>query len=698
MRNQILSTFIIMAIVLLSACGPDSQRSAEGNSEQVNATTATVAHAELGDWGVDLANRDLSVDPGQNFFRYANGSWLDNTPIPEDKGRFGVFDNLRDRTDQRVRGIINDLVSSEPVSGSMEQKIADFYLSYLNTEQINQRGIEPILPLLSRIESIENIAALTTAFGRSQIDTTSSPFSFGIGPDRVNPDRHQLSIAVSGISLPDRDYYLLENDRFTSLRAQYLEHIATILGFAGFPDTASQAEAVLQVETAIAEIMWPRDVRRNRELTHNPMTYNEFTNTYAGFDWDNYFSSAGVAGLEDLNVNFPSAMSPIIDMVNSVPLEAWKSYLAFQLISNNAEILSEQIDNERFRFFGTELNGIPAQRERWERAVLRVGGLNSLGEALGQIYVSEYFPESAKRQMEALVENLRSALQQSIMQNDWMDDATRNEAVLKLQAFRPKIAYPNVWKDLSAIDISRDDLYANARSVLEFFYQDRIARLGKPTDRGEWGMTPHTVNAYYNSSFNEIVFPAGILQAPFFDPAADLAVNYGAIGGVIGHEMGHGFDDQGSKSDYQGVQRNWWSDSVREEFDRRTTMLADQYSRYEPLPGAFIDGRFTLGENIGDVGGLSIAYRAYRLALNGEEAPVIDGLTGDQRFYLSWAQVWLGKIRDDALVSQLKSDPHSPAAYRVNGTVRNHDAWHQAFSIEQGDSMYLPPEQRVRIW
>ncbi|MEX2132321.1 MAG: M13 family metallopeptidase, partial [Pseudohongiellaceae bacterium] len=321
-----------------------------------------------------------------------------------------------------------------------------------------------------------------------------------------------------------------------------------------------------------------------------------------------------------------------------------------------------------------------------------------LGEALGQIYVQRHFPESAKQQMNELVENLREALRQSIAENGWMDEATKEEAFMKLESFRPKIAYPDEWEDLSAIEIVEGDLLSNTRSVRAFHYWDNINDLHLRTDREAWGMTPQTVNAYYNSSFNEIVFPAGILQPPFFDPNADMAVNYGAIGVVIGHEMGHGFDDQGSKSDSRGVQRNWWTDSVRQAFDAMTTMLAEQYSAFEPVAGQFIDGRFTLGENIGDVGGLSMAYRAYKLALNGEEPPVIDGLTGDQRFFLGYAQVWLAKIRDDALVSQLKSDPHSPAEYRINGVVRNHDAWYEAFDVQPGDALYLPPEQRVRIW
>jgi putative endopeptidase len=372
--------------------------------------------------------------------------------------------------------------------------------------------------------------------------------------------------------------------------------------------------------------------------------------------------------------------------------------MKYRYIVDSASTLSEEVDNERFRFYSTVLRGVPEQRDRWERGVARVGALSSLGEAIGQIYVDRYFPESAKDQMEELVENLRGAVAQSIDEIDWMGAATKAEALEKLKSFRPKVAYPDEWKDLSSLDIVRDDLFGNAQKIREFNYADEIGRLGEPTNREEWGMTPQTVNAYYNSSFNEIVFPAGILQPPFFDPLADAAVNYGGIGAVIGHEMGHGFDDQGSKSDFAGIQRNWWTDEDRGNFEVLTSALASQYDEFEPVPGNFIDGNFTLGENIGDVGGLSLAYRAYKMSLNGNEAPVIDGLTGDQRFFLSWAQVWQRKYRDDALIQMLTSDPHSPSEFRVNGVVRNFDEWYDAFNVKPGNELYLPPEDRVRIW
>jgi putative endopeptidase len=505
-------------------------------------------------------------------------------------------------------------------------------------------------------------------------------------------------LSLGGIGLPDRDYYLLDTEQYQTVRAEYVAHIERMLDFAGINNAAEKATAVLALETAIAENLWPRADRRNRDLTFNPMRYEDFVAQYPGLDWDAYWRAAGIDEVTDLNVSYPSAMAPVIALLDSIPIQDWVSYMSYQHISNLAGVLSQEIDNENFHFYSTVLRGVPEQRDRWERGVERVGALNGLGEAVGQIYVQKHFPESAKLQMQALVENLRAALKDSIDSLDWMGEETKVEARLKLESFRPKIAYPDEWKDLSAIEISRDDLFANARSVLEFNYLDEISRLGQPTNREEWGMTPQTVNAYYNSSFNEIVFPAGILQPPFFDPAADMAVNYGGIGAVIGHEMGHGFDDQGSKSDYQGIQRNWWTDEDRANFEKLTTALAAQYDKFEPVPGYFVDGNFTLGENIGDVGGLSLAYRAYKHALGGEEAPVIDGLTGDQRFFLSWAQVWQRKYREDALIQRLTSDPHSPSEFRVNGVVRNFDEWYEAFDVQPEDALYLAPEDRVRIW
>ena len=694
---------LVTSFALLAACGAEENivdPTQSGSQDNFPAGIASIAvlTPELGSFGIDLSHQDLSTLPGDDFFRFANGDWLDTYELPADRRRHGSFNELTDRSDARVRTIINDLTAIEPTQDSMEQKVSDYYLSYMNSETLNGLGISPLRPGLSRLAQVDTAEELVSAFGRARIDTTASPISFSIGTDRSDPDRHQLNISVGGIGLPDRDYYLQDTERFLNVREEYVAHIERILDFADIANSAAKATKVLEIETQIAEHLWPRADRRNRDLTYNPMSYDEFLTSYPNFDWGSYFSAAGVPEFADLNVSYPSATVPIIDLIAEISVADWNSYMTYHFISNNAGVLSEEIDRENFHFYSTVLNGVPEQRERWERGVARVGASSSLGEAVGQVYVERHFSESAKQQMVDLVENLRTALGQSIEELDWMGVQTKEEASEKLSTFRPKIAYPDEWTDLSAIQISRSDLFANAQSVREFNYEDSLSRLGKPTDREEWGMTPQTVNAYYRSSFNEIVFPAGILQPPFFDPVADLAVNYGGIGAVIGHEMGHGFDDQGSKSDALGVQRDWWTDEDRANFDVLTMALAAQYDQFEPVPGYFIDGNFTLGENIGDVGGLSIAYRAYKMALNGEEAPVIDDLTGDQRFFLSWAQVWRGKYREDALIQQLTSDPHSPQEFRVNGVVRNFDEWYKAFEVQPEDALYLAPEERVRIW
>jgi len=684
--------------LLVSCSQEESQGISTASLDSPSNSELTEIRPELGSFGIDLSHQDPDTSPGDDFFRYANGKWLDTFELPASRSNYGSFTVLSDRSDRRVRSIIEDLTQKEPAQDSMEQKISDYYLSFMNIDKLNALGLEPLRDGLAALDQISTREDLIHGFGRALVDNTATPFSFYIGADRSDPDRHQLVLSVGGVSLPDRDYYLVDSEQFQSVRDSYVEHIAQILEYADIDESREKALLILELETKIAEHLWPRDQRRDRDLTYNPMTFSQFKNDFSGFDWDRYFAAAGISELEDLNVSYPSAMSPIIELTTTIPIETWVGYMKYRYIVDSASILSEEVDNERFRFYSTVLRGVPEQRDRWERGVARVGALSSLGEAIGQIYVNRYFPESAKDQMEELVENLRGAVAQSIDEIDWMGAATKAEALEKLKSFRPKIAYPDEWKDLSSLDIVRDDLFGNAQKIREFNYAEEIGRLGEPTNREEWGMTPQTVNAYYNSSFNEIVFPAGILQPPFFDPLADAAVNYGGIGAVIGHEMGHGFDDQGSKSDFAGIQRNWWTDEDRGKFEVLTSALALQYDEFEPVPGNFIDGNFTLGENIGDVGGLSLAYRAYKMSLNGNEAPVIDGLTGDQRFFLSWAQVWQRKYRDDALIQMLTSDPHSPSEFRVNGVVRNFDEWYDAFNVKPENELYLPPEDRVRIW
>jgi putative endopeptidase len=696
------SVSISFALVLASCSSDEPADTTAGTAATEPATQAEIssnaASPEFGSFGVDLENRDTSIRPGDDFFMYANGNWVDSYDIPDDRARFSTPIVLRDTSNERVQTIVDDLISMEPATGSLERKVSDYYNSYMDVDTLNALGISPLNPYLAALDEISSKDELIAAFGRARIDNTSSPINFSISTDRADPNSHQLSLRVGGFSLPDRDYYLVDSERNLEVRQEFIDHVARILNLAGIENSEDKAQSIFDIETRIAEFTWPRDQRRNRDLTYNPMSYDDFLAEYSGFDWQGYFSAAGVGSFEDLNVVYPSAMSPTIELVDSVSIEDWKSLMTYRLINDSASFLSEEFADESFHFYSTVLRGIPSQRERWERGVARVGSINSLGEVIGQVYVAKHFPPEAKAQMSDLVENLRQALGLGIDELDWMSDATKAEAHMKLNSFRSKIAYPDEWTDLSGIEVVEGDLFATVINIREFNYQDSLSRLGQPTRREEWAMTPQTVNAYYSPSFNEIVFPAAILQAPFFDPAADPAVNYGGIGSVIGHELGHGFDDQGSKFDFNGIQRNWWTDDDRAKFDEITSILAAQYDEFEPVEGYFVDGNFTLGENIGDLGGLYMAYRAYKLSLDGEEAPIIDGFTGDQRFFLAYAQLWKGKIRDDALIQQLSSDPHSPAVYRSNGVVRNMDEWYEAFDVQPGDALYLPPEERIRIW
>ncbi|HBF71301.1 MAG TPA: peptidase M13, partial [Alteromonas australica] len=476
----------------------------------------------------------------------------------------------------------------------------------------------------------------------------------------------------------------------------YEAHIAQMLGFAKVEHPEEKAAEILALETEIANVQWPREKRRDRDLTLNQIERAKLSDDYPNFDWDTYFAQTGYK-VPELNISQPEPVKAVIEIINDTALDKWKSYLTYHTIKNNAGLLSEDIYLANFDFYGTTLSGQQEPRPRWKRAVSQMSGTQSLGFAIGKIYVNEYFPESSKTQMAELVENLRTALGQRIDNLDWMSEETKVNAKEKLMAFRPKIGYPDTWQSFEGLTIESDDLIGNVRNLREFFHQQSIEKELEKTDRERWGMTPQQVNAYYNSSFNEIVFPAAILQPPFFDPNADPAVNYGAIGAVIGHEMGHGFDDQGSKSDANGIQRNWWTDADRAAFEAKADKLAAQYSQYEPIEGNFVNGRNSLGENIGDVGGLAMAYHAYKLSLDGKEAPVIDGLTGDQRFFLAWAQVWREKRTEQSMLNQLRAGTHAPGRFRAQAP-RNHDAWYEAFDVQPGDELYLAPEERVRIW
>ena len=687
MKKSIIALAIVGAIGLVGCSQPQDDVNAE--------VTVAAAKPELGTFGIDMDAKNIEVKAGDDFFMHTNGTWYDNYVMPADKTRYGAFTKLAERSEDRVKAIIEEVAAKTDLNAE-EQLVSAYYNSYMDVDTLNQKGMAPIQPMLEEIASIENTTDLVNVFGKTWLTGTNSPISGGLSFNRLDPNSYQFSVSVGGLGLPDRSYYLEDNERFTKILAEYENNIATLLNLAGSETPELDAQKIIALETTIAEAQWPREKRRNRDLTLNPVERVNLSNTYPDFDWDTYLAAQGYQ-VPNLNVSQPEPVNDMIKIINETPLDVWKSYLTYHLVSGNSSLLSEEVYDANFAFYGTVLNGQQEPRPRWKRAVNAMGSTQSLGFAIGQVYVDRYFPQSSKEQMKELVENLRKALDERITNLDWMGEETKKNAKEKLMAFNPKIGYPDEWQDFTGLELSSDDLMGNTIAMRQFFREQSIADELKPTDRDDWFMTPQRVNAYYNPSFNEIVFPAAILQAPFFDPNADDAVNYGAIGAVIGHEMGHGFDDQGSKSDAKGVQRNWWTDNDRAAFEAKTQKLVEQYNAYEALPGQFVNGANSLGENIGDVGGLAMAYHAYKLSLNGEEAPVIDGLTGDQRFFLAWAQVWRIKMTDEALLNRLKGGTHAPGMFRAQAP-RNHDAWYEAFNVQPGDDLYLPPEERVSIW
>ena len=681
----------IAASLALTACSKPETTTQTADTQ----TEAPAAKAEIGSFGVDLTARDESVKPGDDFFMYASGTWYENYELPADKTRFGAFNALADRSEEQVKQIIDDIMASDNLTAE-EQLVHDYYTAYMDTETINAKGITPINPTLTDIGNLSSVKELTEFFGESWLTGASAPLYGGLWYNRLDPNEYQLSVGVGGLGLPDRDYYLNDSERFSNIRDAYVKHIAEMLTFAEVENPEEKAQTILALETKIAEIQWPREKRRDRDLTLNQVERSALADMYPDFDWNAWLDAMGFKAPE-LNISQPQPVKDVIEIINDTPLDDWKTYLTYHTISNNASMLSDDIYMANFDFYGKTLSGQQEPRPRWKRALSAMSGTTSLGFAIGKSYVDRFFPESSKTQMAELVENLRAALGERIDGLDWMGEETKVNAKAKLAAFNPKIGYPDEWISYEGLEITDQDLLTNERNISKFFHAKQVEDELEPTNRERWGMTPQRVNAYYNSSFNEIVFPAAILQPPFFDPNADPAVNYGAIGAVIGHEMGHGFDDQGSKSDAKGIQQNWWTDEDRAAFEAKADMLAAQYSAYEPIEGNFVNGRNSLGENIGDVGGLSMAYHAYKLSLNGKEAPVIDGLTGDQRFFLAWAQVWKEKRTEQSMLNQLRAGTHSPGRYRALAP-RNHDAWYEAFNVQPGDALYLAPEERVKIW
>lgn len=682
------SLLLIAALALLSGCAKK-----EAPVAAAVADAPSVAKPELGDFGLDLSAGNPQVKPGDDFFAYAGGKWYDTFEIPPDRASYGPFNKLNDRSEERVKALIETAAQSKPAAGTPEQKVGDYFASFMDEAGIEAKGLTPIEAELARIRAAKSKKDIATLFG---LPGFMSTFGVGISPDLKNPNRYSIDIGQSGLGLPDRDYYLKTDAKLNEHRAKYVAYIEQMLTLGGVQDAAKKAQGIMQFETALAKVQWSLEQRRDAEANYNPRTKAELLAYAPGFEWQAFFDASDIGARESFVLGQLTAIRDSAKLIDKTSLDTLKDYLTFHLLRTNASFLPKRFDEANFAFYGQQLRGQPQQRERWKRGVALTG--DALGELVGQVYVKEYFPAESKAKMEVLVGNLRAALKERLATLSWMSEETRKHAEEKLGTFVAKIGYPDKWKDYSALAVRRDDIVGNVRRAAVWDWNRNVARLDQPVDRDEWFMNVQDINAYYNPLNNEVVFPAGILQPPFFDPAADDAVNYGGIGAVIGHEIGHGFDDQGRKFAPDGSLRDWWTKTDADAFIGKTKVLVEQFSGFDALPGLKVNGAISLGENIGDLGGLNMAYEAYHNSLQGKPAPVIDGLTGDQRFFLSWAQVWRTKIRDEALRAQVLSDPHAPPYFRVNGAVRNMDEWYAAFDVKPGDKLYLSPEQRVKIW
>jgi putative endopeptidase len=645
--------------------------------------------------GLLLSGYDRQVRVQDDLFRFANGQWLRTTAIPADRTRNGAFDVLTDQANQNLRAIVEDSAARHGAAGSPDQQIGDFYASFMDTARLDALGAAPLKASLDRIDALASPADLVRYFAESAATGTPCPIALSIEQDAKNASAYLPDVSQSGLSLPNRDYYLKSDPQFVTIRGQLRAYAARMLGLAGIANSDAAAGRVVAVENRLAEVQWTAAQNRDATATYNKFTVADATARTPGLDWKIYLDAAGVH-TPDFVLAEPSFFTALGAALTTVPLADWRSYLKFKLIDGLASYLSDDFVTARFEFHNRDLAGQQEISPRWKRGVTAVN--SAMGDLLGQRYVQRYFPPDAKRRIDALVSKLIDAYRSSIDGLDWMSAATKAEARDKLSKLAVKIGYPNEWKDYSKLRVARDDLVGNVVRSAQLEYQRDLDRLGKPVDRGEWFTTPQTVNAFYNPTLNDITFPAAILQPPFFDATADDAVNYGGIGAVIGHEISHAFDDQGRKYDGTGNLRDWWTPQDAQRFTARTTALAAQYSAYEPLPGEHINGELTLGENIADLSGLTVAQRAYRLSLGGRPAAVMNGFTGEQRFFLGWAQAWRGKIRDKQLREQLLSDPHSPNEFRANGVVSNLPEYYTAFDVKQGDKLFRPTDQRVKIW
>jgi putative endopeptidase len=645
--------------------------------------------------GLDKAGMDVAARPQDSLFEAMNGGWLKNTEIPADKPEYGTFIQLRDLSDERVKTIVDALAAKQHAPGTVDAKIADFYNSYMDTAAIDKAGLAPLAPYFKELDAAKDKKALMALMGRWQ-SIVSTPVDLQVTQDFKDPTTYSPLTWQGGLGLPDRDYYLQKTERFAKARTAYLAYVTKLLAIDGDKNAARDAAAVVALETKIAQIQWDKVENRDPVKLYNPMTVQQLAAKAPGADWKAFIDAGQMPVPKMISISQPSYVVAFGKLYASVPLETWKSYLRVHLLDSFGTELPAAVRDARFEFRGTALNGLTQDRPRWQKAVAVLNG--SMGEALGQVYVSQYFPPEYKARMLELVHNLLATYKTSIDQLTWMTPETKAAAQQKLAKYGVKIGYPDKWRDYSALEVKAGDPVGNDARASRFEYLRQAVRVGKPVDRSEWGMTPQTVNAYYDPGMNEIVFPAAILQPPFFDMKADDAANYGAIGAVIGHEISHGFDDQGSQFDGDGKLRNWWTDADRKSFEAITTKLVAQYEAYEPIKGAHVNGKLTLGENIADLSGLQIAYKAYKLSLGGKPAPVIDGLTGDQRFYLGWSQAWREKVREERTLQLVTTDGHSPPQFRANGAAVNADGFHEAFGTKPGDAMWKAPADRLRLW
>jgi putative endopeptidase len=655
---------------------------------------AAAAKPRYGDFGIDLSAMDRSVKPGDSFWHYVNGNWDKTTEIAADRTSAGAGVLLVDEAERQVRAIVEDLARDPAKSGAVGRQVGDFYASWMDEAAIEAHGTAPLKPYLDKVGAVKTRSDLIRLFATQGY---TAPVGVGILPDPADPTRYIAAAGQSGLGLPNRDYYLLTGEKYDAIRAAYRAYVVQMQKLAGIADAEAKADRIIALETAMAKVQWAPERQRDIKQIYNPMNRAQLAELAPQFEWPAYLQIAGLGNIDTVIAAEKSAIADTGKMLDSVPLSTWKEYLAFHFIRTHATFLPKAFDDANFAFYGKTLRGQPQQRDRWKRGVQLING--NLGEAVGRIYVERHYPAESDRQMGELIANLRAGLEARIAASPWMDSPTKEQARAKLAAFDPRIGHPQKYIDYSALKVERGDLLANVVRSEDFQWKLQLDRLGKPVDRSLWDMTPQTVNAYYNPLMNQITFPAAILQPPYFDPRADPAVNYGAIGAIIGHEIGHGFDDQGRQFDPSGKLRDWWTPAAAAQFEARAKKFGEQYDRYEPIPGTKINGKLTMGENIGDLGGLEMAYAAYKrhVAEHGEP-PVIGGLTGEQRFFIAYGQSWRSKIREGALRERLLADPHSPPEYRVDGVVRNVDAWYKAFNVKPGDKLYLPPEERVSIW